>query len=311
MNFTTFDLNLLRVLDALLREGSTIKAGVLLGMSQSSVSGALSRLRQSLGDELFVRQGQGLKPTDYALSLAIPVRQQLDQLEELLVGADAFDPAISTMTFKMAGADFFAETLMPELARRLRTEAPGIRAQLIDLVPQNYIDSLERFEADLAFIPDEEFPSWTDRRTLFQSTYVAVAAHDNPVIARAGIAPRAVLPMDLFCALGHVLFSPEGKTSAAGDMALARVGRARNVVMTVPVFFGVCRAVSESDLIALIPNQIADRLARVLGLSVFKPPMDIEPVSIVGVWHKRSSNSPAHRWMRERVAEILIPLSDG
>ena len=69
MNFATFDLNLLRVLDALLREGSTVKAGERLGMSQSAVSGALGRLRHALNDQLFVRHGQGLRPTDYAVSL--------------------------------------------------------------------------------------------------------------------------------------------------------------------------------------------------------------------------------------------------
>ena len=64
MNFASFDLNLLRVLDAMFREGSTVKAGERLGLSQSAVSGALSRLRYGLGDKLFVRQGNRLVATD-------------------------------------------------------------------------------------------------------------------------------------------------------------------------------------------------------------------------------------------------------
>ncbi len=47
MNFATFDLNLMRVLDTLLREQSTVKAAQKLNLSQSAVSSALSRLRHT------------------------------------------------------------------------------------------------------------------------------------------------------------------------------------------------------------------------------------------------------------------------
>jgi DNA-binding transcriptional LysR family regulator len=57
VNFAAFDLNLLRVLDAVLREGATGQADKLLAMSQPAVSGALSRLRHGLGDPLCVRHG--------------------------------------------------------------------------------------------------------------------------------------------------------------------------------------------------------------------------------------------------------------
>ncbi|MAS12444.1 MAG: LysR family transcriptional regulator [Nitratireductor sp.] len=310
MNFATFDLNLLRVLDALLREGSTVKAGERLGMSQSAVSGALARLRHALGDQLFVRHGQGLRPTDYAVSLSLPLNAELARLEALLA-PPAFDPAASTMSFKLAGADFFAEMLMPELAQKLRITAPQMRMQLIDLVPNSYLDSLERYEADMALMPDLDFPEWTDRRPLFHSSYAVIAAADNPVLAGAGAQPGDVLDMDLFCEMGHLLFSPEGKHAAAGDAALARVGRSRRVVMTMPVFSGICRVVGESELISLIPRQLAERLAPSQNLAIYKPPMPIEPALIVGVWHKRSTDNPAHRWMRGVIADILLPLNEG
>ncbi|MDB5541420.1 MAG: LysR family transcriptional regulator [Devosia sp.] len=311
MNFATFDLNLLRVLDAILREGSTVKAGERLGMSQSAVSGALARLRLSLKDQLFVRQGQGLSPTDYARSLAMPVHEELDRLEQLLAGPAAFDPAAASQTFKLAGSDFFAECLMPELAHALQTRAPGMRVQLVDLVPQSYVTSLERYEADMALIPDAGFPDWTDRKPLFWSSFTAIARKGHPEIAKAQVSPGEVLPLDLICTLGHVLFSPEGKLRAMGDDALARTGRERKVVMTMPVFSGVCRAVSESDLIALVPRQFAEKVAPALGLELYPLPFPIDPALIVGVWHKRSTANAAHKWMRDLVASILLRLNEG
>lgn len=309
VNFLTFDLNLLRVLDALLREGSTVKAGNRLGLSQPAVSSALSRLRHSLGDELFVRQGQGIVPTDYARSLAAPLHEQLDRLEELLAGPGKFDPATAEMTFRIAGSDFFADVLMPRLAARLGTVAPGVRVQLVDLVPSSYISSLDRYEADLALLPDDSFPDWVDRMAMFRSSFAVIARKGHPALA--GLEPGGVLPLELFCTLGHVLFSPEGNLRGMGDAALEKVGRRRQVVMTLPVFSGVCRSVSRGEAIALVPQQIAAMLAEEMGLELYTPPIPVPVPMIVGAWNRRSSGNPAHRWMRQEIAALLRPLNAG
>jgi DNA-binding transcriptional LysR family regulator len=81
--------------------------------------------------------------------------------------------------------------------------------------------------------------------------------------------------------------------------------------MTMPVFSGVYRAVSESDLVGLIPTQLALRVAPKAGLEVFEPPMAIPPALIAMIWHKRSTATPAHRWLRDLIAEVLLPLNDG
>lgn len=310
MNFAALDLNLLRVLDALLREGSTVRAGARVGLSQPAVSAALGRLRHALGDPLFVRQGQGLEPTDYARALELPLREALEGLESLLAGPMRFDPASATETFRISGSDFFAEMLMPQLADLLSRQAPGMRVQLLDLVPDSYVDTLQRYEVDIALIPATELPDWIEQREVFLSGFSVIAARGHPRLERAGLAPGAVIPIDLFCDLGHVLFSPEGRVAAMGDAALARVGRQRRVVMTLPVFSGVCRAVQESDRVALIPSQLAHHLAPRLGLAVYRPPMPIAPARICMVWHRRSTGNPAHRWLRDTVAGLLAPLDE-
>ncbi|MFW8635699.1 LysR family transcriptional regulator [Cribrihabitans pelagius] len=303
MNFATFDLNLLRVLDAIFREGSTVKAAARLGLSQSAVSGALSRLRHALDDPLFVRQGNRLIATDYAAGLKEPVRQELERIEAILSPPACFEPQTATGTFRIAASDFFAELLMPPLGDLLQRKAPGIRAQLVDLVPHDYIASLERRNADMALIPDTPLPDWVSREPLFHSPFQVIARRGNPGIA--GLEPGQTMPLDLFCALHHVLFSPEGNIAAMGDAALAQAGRQRRVAMTVPVFSGVCRAVRESDLIALVPSQLAADVADTFDLRVFEPPMPIDPPLIVGIWHKRSDTTPLAAWMREQVFSLM------
>jgi len=306
MNFATLDLNLLRVLDAILTAGSTTKAGERLGVSQSAVSNALNRLRHALGDDLFVRRGNQLVPTDFAVSIKDGLREELNRLESLLSRNDDFDPRQASETFKIAASDFFAELLMPGLGGVLNRKAPKMVAQLVDLVPENYVESLERYNADLALIPDTDAPDWISREVLFRSSFMVVGRVDNPFLAR--VEDGAELPMETFCALSHVLFSPEGKLAAMGDAALAKVGRKRHVAMTLPVFSGVCRVVSASDLVALVPSQLARKFAPEFGLKVLAPPFEIEPVNIIAIWHRRSDANPMAKWMRQQVFDLLKPL---
>lgn len=308
MNLLQFDLNLLRVLDALLREGSTVRAGQRIGLSQPAVSAALGRLRHALGDPLFVRQGQHLVATDFARTLEIPLHSALDQIQQLLSGPLDFDPNRARHTFKISGSDFFAQLLMPPLAEELSQAAPGVVIQLVDLVPDNYVKSLESRSVDLALIPKTDMPEWVDYEVMFTARLVPIARAGNSHLVRAGIRPGQEIPIDLFCSVGHVLFSPEGRLTGMGDAALARAGHKRKVVMTMPVFMGVCGAVSRSDFLALVPHQVAERIARPFGLEVYAAPIPVTPVELCMVWHKRSTLNPAHTWLRGRIAQVLDTL---
>ena len=63
MDVAGFDLNLLKAFDALYAERHVTHAGLRVGLSQSAMSGALTRLREVFEDELFVRTPAGMQPT--------------------------------------------------------------------------------------------------------------------------------------------------------------------------------------------------------------------------------------------------------
>lgn len=305
MNLLSFDLNLLRVLNALLAEHSTTRAGIRIGLSQSAVSAALGRLRHSLGDPLFVREGQRLVPTDFARSLERPLARILDDLQETLAGAEAFDPQQADLSFKVSGSDFFATLLMPRLAALFARKAPNMRIQQVDQISESYVGPLEDASIDLALIPRTTFPSWIAHQPLFRSHFVVVArkGHPHPVLARTP--PGGTMPLDLFCELSHVLFSPEGKIAAMGDAALHEIGHSRRVAMTLPVFSGVANAVAHSNLIALLPHQYANHVADTLKLNKFRAPISLPEPELCMVWHERSTTNAAHRWLRQQVSKIL------
>lgn len=120
-DISTLDLNLLKALNALLDERNVTRAAARLGLTQPAMSGMLVRLRNSFGDQLFVRAQRGIAPTERALALAQPVRQVLADIDALLQ-APQFDPATATMTFTIAATDYaqraIAVRFFSELARR-------------------------------------------------------------------------------------------------------------------------------------------------------------------------------------------------
>ncbi len=310
-NLYSFDLNLLRVLDALLIEHSTVKAGERLGLSQPAVSGALGRLRLSLGDELFFRSGQKLEATEYALSLQEPLQEIISRIEELISASEKFNPAKSDHQFRISGSDFFAELLMPSLAARFATLAPSMRVHLVNLVPDDRVGALERYEVDFALLPETQLPEWAEAEPVFRSPFSVIARKNNPKLLERRIKAGDVIPIDLFCDLGHVLFSTEGSPHGLGDEALARIGRKRSVTMTLPVFSGVYRAVAGSDLIALLPRALAHRVADSANLNIFEPPIAVDPARLAIVWHRRYSNSSKHIWLKSQIRELLGRFDDS
>ena len=305
MNFRTFDLNLLRVLDALLVTGSTVGAAERIGLSQPAVSASLQRLRGALNDPLFVRQGQRLEPTDFARSLALPLRSHLDGLHMLLSSSERFDPAQLTQSFRLAGNDLFGELLMPALGAEVARQAPGVRVQLFDPVPWDAEEIFNRYAVDIAFQPRSDFAEWIDSKPLFRSGFALVARKGNSRLQHAGIAEGAEIPAALYCEMGHALMSPEGRVTSYVDSKLAEIGHARTIAMTLPTFSGVYRAVAGSDMLAMLPEALAHKVAPAVGLCLYKPPVEVPGPMICMIWHRRSTSTPAQRWLRGLCADIL------
>src|SRR4051812_41161431 len=124
MNFRQLDLNLLRVLAALHRNGSVTAAGRALALSQPATSNALARLRDFFGDDLYVRAPGGLKATQLAERIAPAVQAQLQAMEALVTGRDDFEAARSDRHWRLSLSDLGEMMFLPPLAAALRARAP-------------------------------------------------------------------------------------------------------------------------------------------------------------------------------------------
>lgn len=304
-NFRTLDLNLLRVFDEVMAERSLTRAARNLSLTQPAVSNALRRLRQTLGDELVQRSGQGMAPTPRASAIWPAVQGALRQLEESLVPGE-FVPASATLPFVLAMADATAATLIPGLNDILEQEAPGVVLRVIPLTTRDPRPMLEEESCDLAIghfplvladltarAQSGQPPLFLYQR-LYDGEYVCVMRRDHPLA-------EGSLTLESFCAARHMLVSFSGRPYGFIDESLAALGRERRVVLTVNQFFTAGRVVADSNLLTVLPRHfvaitgLADRLA-------LRPlPFDVSPVHVDALWHRRSELRSAHAWLRQAV----------
>ena len=310
MNLAVFDLNLLKVLDALLIEESTTRAAARVGLSQPAVSAALARLRAALDDPLFVRDGSALRPTRFAQSLREPIRANLSMLQQTLTGSGTFDPGQCHDSFRISGSDYFSVMLLPALMQRLGTLAPNIRLSFVDLIHPGNLHEMGRLDIDIALPCTHHIPPKLSARPIFWSAWQIVARAGHPRLARARIGEGDPIPIDLYCDMDHCVFSSEGRHASYEDQVLSTLGRSRRVPLSVGSFRDLYETVAGSDLLAILPGTLARTVADRFRLTAHPVPFTMEPALLWVAWNRWQTEDPAHRWLREQIVDLLKDLND-
>lgn len=302
MNLSGFDLNLLLVFDAVMRERHVTRAGDRIGMSQPAMSNALNRLRHHLKDELFLRGPDGMRPTSRALELAGPVRDALQDLETAL-DSGAFDPARAVRTFSIGSNDYAVPTLMPLLAARLEREAPGIAIRLMSSAGRTF-DMLDAQTIDVGISAFGQIPERFGRQPLLHDRYVLTMRRGHPLAS-------GPLSLETYSGARHLLVSPRGEVHGFVDEALAEKGLVRQIAMTVNSFSSAPAILAASDMILAMPGRIADRFAPIYDLVTRPAPFPGPEAysSATLVWHDRLANHPAHHWFRDFLLDVSRMLS--
>ncbi|WP_293662219.1 LysR family transcriptional regulator [Rhodoferax sp. OV413] len=304
----TFDLNLLKVFDAVMAERSLTRAAAELRLTQPAVSNALRRLRETLGDELLVRRGRTLEPTARGQELWPAVREALQTLQGSLLPT-VFEPAQARDTFVLTLADATAAELMPGLVRVLAEEAPGVSLRVVPLTTRDPRRVLDEGGADLAI---GHFPAVLADLTaraqagapptflhhrLFVSDYVCVMRGDHPLA-------QGDLTIDRFCEANHLLVSFSGRAYGFIDEALQGLQRKRRVVLTVNQFFTAGKVVVQSDLLTVLPRHFVNVTGFAGQLVIRELPFTVAPIQVDALWHQRLDGASGHAWLRKQVAAL-------
>ena len=302
LNFRTLDLNLLRVLDAVMSEGSLTRAAAALSMTQPAVSHALKRLHKAVGEDLFVRSAHGMTPTPLAEVLWPQVRNALGALRQALA-PESFDPQRDAVQLRIAMADATAAVLAPGLVARIEQGAALMNLRVLPLTTRDPRRLLDSGEADLAvgFFPEtvtgivtSGHGSMLRHERLHETRYVCVMRQGHPLAA-------VPLTLDAYCSAHHLLVSFSGRAFGYVDQALQGLGRQRRVVLTVNQFSTAGRVVAQSDLLTALPEGFLEATGYSPQLVTRELPLALGPVTVEMLWHLRHDSTPSHRWLRQQV----------
>ena len=301
MDLRDLDLNLLRVFLQLMNDRRVSSAAEHLGLSQPAASNALRRLRDLLGDELFLRTPQGMEPTPYALQLAGPVSTALSTLQEALATRSSFEPAASRRSFTLALSDVGEIYFLPELVQHLAEEAPDITLRVVNVAEEALKEDLVAGRIDLALGLLPQLQAGFFQQVLFRQRYVCLLRQTHP------LARKARLSLSEFRSAQHVRVQASGTGHGRVDDLLARRGLSRTIRLTVPHYVALGHVLASSDLLAIVPERLAQRVCAPLGLTTRALPVAVDDSAIHQFWHARLHRDPANQWLRHLIARHFGP----
>jgi DNA-binding transcriptional LysR family regulator len=291
MHLRHVDLNLLLALHALLEERHVTRASKRCFLSQSAMSRALERLRETFGDALLIRSGRAYERTVRGDSLLRELQSLLPRLEAMVRGGE-FDPGRSQERFRLAVTHHASITLIPPLIRRIRTEAPDVRLDVSQWEERAY-DAVIAGRLETA-LSAEHPPSGLESEVVFEVDFVCVMG------AAQRVHPSR-LTLAQYLQLPHVAVETWTGQQTPVDRPLAQFGAKRHVVLTVPFFSAAIFAVANTDLVLTAPRKLTKIVRPLDGVRLVEPPREIKPFPYFMTWHPRLNEEPAHVWFREQV----------
>lgn len=289
------DLNLFVVFEAIYCEGNITKAASALNLSQPAVSHSLSKLRNYFNDQLFVRQGNEMKPTAVANNVVADVREALHQLQVCLAQSQQFEPLTSRKQFTLSLHGSLEASYLPLLMQRVNREAPSIIVQSNRRVRRSELENkLASGDIDLAIdtlLPVNDNILHTQ---LEQNQLVVLASNNHSQI-------KTELDLATYLNQSHVLVSSRTTGPSIEDFELARLGIQRKVGLRCQHALSACRVVSNSDILFTLPNSIAKMYSQLLGLVIYPLPVDLPNVDVHLYWHTNVDFDPANKWLRNKM----------
>lgn len=303
MRFKNLDLNLLIALDTLIRVRNVSRAADEMCMTQSAMSNALGRLRDYFDDPLLIQVGRGMELSPLAASLELPLRDIIVRIETAVVSTPSFVPEQSSRSIGMVVSDYTLHTLIPPFLRKVALRAPGLR---IDLKAQQNFPHLllERGEADLLIAPTVFCSTNHPMERLLQDDICCVVDADGPYVSgRLGV--------EDFVSAGHVVMMPPNGGESVAQKACRELGLELRVEVTTFSFASLPVLVRGTNRIALIQRSLAERMAKLGGLTIVEPPLALPPLEQSVQWHSYRTRDPALMWLRSQLAEAAGELGLG
>jgi DNA-binding transcriptional LysR family regulator len=292
------DLGLLELFDSVYRTRNLSAAAARLGLSQPAVSRGLARLRDAYDDELFVRQQRGVQATPFADHLAEPLGAAL-AIVRGTVEKPTFDPASDRRLFRISMSDIGERYFLPRMLSHLARVAPGVGVETVSAAMPELVTGLASGEIDqlVGFLP--ALGKQMHQLKLFHERFIYIAREGHPKV-------RGRLASEQIRDLLHVIANPPGTPHAATVERMLANPRVRgHVGLRVRSFLSVAPIVAQTDLVAVVPSNLAALVADALRLQLIELPLAIPGFDVSLAWHHRYHRDPAAEWLRSIFVDLF------
>jgi DNA-binding transcriptional LysR family regulator len=313
VSFRLLDLNLLRVFDAMMAEGSVAGAATRLRITPSAVSHALGRLRGLFNDPLFVRSPSGMRATARAAEIGLKVREGLHFLEGALTPAD-FLAAESNRTFTVACSAYVSAVLLPGVIARMRMLAPRTHLAVVPWGP-GVLDRFASGQIDVLLGDFGRVPMGYATRALFADRLVWLMGREY--VLAPGMADRRAHIQAVQPDLSSRVVWENGFERRTGlEEYCGMVGNPvdgtewRPALDALPYSMIAPLVVKQADLAALLPHRLAALFAQDLQLDMVEPVGDADSaeIRIAAIRHPDYGTRAPVAWFDDLLAEVAAML---
>lgn len=295
-----FDLNLLRIFEALWQHRHVGRAATALRLTQPNFSYSLKKLREQIGDPLFLKTRSGMQPTAVATQLAPVVATILEQVRDQLLTHTSFDPATSTRTFNLSLSDVGEMVFLPKLLRRLAVVAPQVNIRLVGGPPYELLQALENGGLDLmmGYFPDTSGANIFQQR-LFSHGFLCLARKGHAAVGKKKLSKQT------FLSLPHAVIHSDVRSQEIVEEFFKTHGIKRRVLLQTRHFLSVPFVVAASDIIVTVPAAVGEMFSEIADIQTFKAPFPLPRFDIKQYWHRRQHDDAANRWLRGVVHHLF------
>ncbi|MDA0774961.1 MAG: LysR family transcriptional regulator [Proteobacteria bacterium] len=296
MKISTFDLNLFVILNAIYTEGSLTKAAEVVGITQPAVSNALSRLREKFNDDLFVRTGSGMVPTQKTENIINDIQSALALMQQSVNEPDTFDAENTTRTFKLSLGDISEGRVLPYIMKEIDQNAKNISVGSYAYKRSDQVHALATHNLD--FVVDPVIPASDEINSykVFEDDFVVIHREDHPL-------SKIENPtIDDILSQGHLHVSSRKRGLHLIDVELDKIGYRRNVALRCQHFLIAPTIVNSTDLVLFATRSFA----KAHNLPFVEIPAKIPSMEYFLIWHKSDEGDGGHIWMKDLIIKAFI-----
>ena len=296
MKISSFDLNLFVILNAIYTEGSLTKAAEVVGITQPAVSNALSRLRERFDDDLFIRTGTGMVPTQKTENIISDIQNALSLMQQSVNEPDTFDPKLSNRNFKLSLGDVSEGRVLPYIMNEIDKNAPFVSMGSYAYSRSDQVHALATHNLD--FVVDPIIPASEEINSykVFEDDFVAMYRDDHP------LGKIDEVSVDDILAQRHLHVSNRKRGLHLIDIELDKIGYRREIALRCQHFLIAPRIIRSTDLVLMGTRSFA----KSHNLQFIEIPTEIPSIEYHLIWHKSDEGDGGHLWMKDLIIEAFV-----